>query len=147
MPIATVIPAPASVSRAAVWPRSLRALLLLVSLNSVQAQAEETAMISQSALVARIEQKDDALLILDVRTREEFAAGHVPGALNIPYTELPARIAELPSVADKDVVVYCTTGVRAERAATRFRENGFTRLLHLEGDMKKWVENGLALEK
>jgi phage shock protein E len=134
----------ALVSRAP-WSRSLRALLLLACFNS--ALAEETSRIAQSALLARIEQKDDALIILDVRTWEEFAAGHVPGAINIPYTHLPARISELPSAAEKDIVVYCTTGVRAERAAARFRENGFTRLLHLEGDMKKWEEGRLPVEK
>jgi len=143
MRIAEIISAPASL-RSAAAP-CLRALLLLVSLSS--AQAGETETISQSALAARIERQDDALLILDVRTPEEFDAGHVPGARNIPYTELPARIAELPSVADKDVVVYCTTGVRAERAAARFREYGFTRLLHLEGDMEQWQAGGLPVEK
>jgi phage shock protein E len=95
-------------------------------------------------LWARIEQRDDGLVILDVRTPEEFAAGHVPGAVNIPYTHLPARISSLPSAADKDIVVYCATGVCA---AITFRENGFTRLLHLEGDMKKWEARGLPLER
>jgi rhodanese-related sulfurtransferase len=102
------------------------------------AHADETAKIDQEALLQRIERKDAALIVLDVRTAEEFAAGHVPGAINIPYTHLPARISELPSPADKDIVLYCETGVRAERAASRLRENGFTRLLHLDGDMKGW---------
>ena len=138
-------PAHARRNITAVLSRGMRALLLLVCFTNVL--AEETATIEQSALLARIEQRDEGLVILDVRTPEEFAAGHVPGAVNIPYTHLPARISALPSAADKDIVVYCATGVRAERAATRLRENGFTRLLHLEGDMKKWEALGLPLER
>jgi phage shock protein E len=112
----------------------------LLSLCGI-ALAEETARIDQAALLKRMHQKDNAPLILDVRTPEEFAAGHVPGAMNIPYTHLPARSATLASVGDKDIVLYCVTGVRAERAATRLREHGFTRLLRLDGDMHKWREN------
>jgi phage shock protein E len=107
--------------------------------------AGETAPIDQAALLKRIEAKDTSLLIVDVRTPEEFAAGHVPGAINIPHTSFPARTSELPS--NKDVVVYCATGIRAEKAATSLRENGFTRLLHLQGDMTGWVESKRPVEK
>ena len=81
------------------------------------------------------------------RSPEEFAAGHVPGAVNIPYTYLPASISELKDAADKDIVIYCETGVRAERAVSRLKEHGFTRLLHLDGDMKQWREKQLPVSK
>jgi rhodanese-related sulfurtransferase len=80
------------------------------------------------------------MIILDVRTPEEFAAGHIPGAINIPYTHLPARLSELPDAGDKDIVLYCATGVRVERAVERMREQGYSRLLHLDGDMKSWQD-------
>lgn len=102
--------------------------------------AEETPKIDQAALLKRIEKKDASMILLDVRTPEEYAAGHIPGAINIPYTHLPARISDLPDVTDKDIVVYCATGIRSELGAERLRENGFTRLLHLDGDMKAWQE-------
>ena len=110
------------------------------------AVAEETARIGPATLLKRLDANDSALIVLDVRTPEEFAAGHVPHAVNIPYTYLPASISTLPDAANKDIVVYCETGVRAERAAARFRENGFTRLLHLDGDMRRWREAGRPLE-
>ncbi len=124
-----------------------RALLAAACLLAGTANAAETAVIGQEALLKRLDAKDASLIVLDVRTPEEFAQGHVPGAVNIPYTHLPARIAELPSAADKDVVVYCTVGVRAERAAARLKENGFKRLLHLDGDMNKWLEKGRPTQK
>jgi len=109
------------------------------------ASAGETADISAAALQKRIDAKDDSLIVVDVRTETEFAAGHVPGAINIPYSHFPARAAELPS--NKDVVVYCATGIRAEKAAVSLRENGFTRLLHLQGDMTGWAESKRTVAK
>jgi len=54
------------------------------------------------------------LLILDVRTREEFNQGHVPGAVLIPVQELALRLGELP--ADRPVLLICRTGRRAQNA-------------------------------
>lgn len=125
----------------------MRVFLASLLLISCGAFAEETQRIDQDALLQRIEQKDAALLIVDVRTPEEFAAGHVPGAINVPYTHLPARAAELAAKGDKEIVLYCRTGVRAERAATRLREHGFVRLLHLDGDMQQWTEKQRPTEK
>lgn len=121
--------------------------VLALALVCQLAYAGETPRIDQASLLKRVEAKDTALIVLDARTPEEFAAGHVPGAVNIPYTYLPASISTLKDAADKDIVIYCQTGVRAERAASRLRENGFTRLLHLDGDMKQWREKNLPLEK
>jgi rhodanese-related sulfurtransferase len=122
----------------------LAALVLLLA--SAAAGAEETPRIDARALLERVERKDATLTIVDVRTPEEFAMGHVPGAINIPYTHLPARSVEI-AAPDNDIVLYCGTGVRAERAATRLREHGYTRLLHLDGDMKGWAAAQLPIEK
>ena len=122
-------------------------LLTLTLLCAGVAHADETPRISQADLIKRIDGKDPSLIVLDVRTPEEYAAGHVPGAVNIPYTHLPARISELPDAGDKDIVVYCVTGVRAERAASRFKDNGFRRILHLDGDMKQWEAQSRPIEK
>lgn len=123
-------------------------LLIAAALTcAAVSHAEETPKIDQGALLKRIEQKDASMIVLDVRSPEEYAAGHIPGAINIPYTHLPARIADLPDTTDKDIVLYCTVGIRAERGAQRLRENGFTRLLHLDGDMKAWQEKKRPEEK
>jgi rhodanese-related sulfurtransferase len=106
-----------------------------------------TPRIDQASLLKRIDNKDSSLVILDVRTSEEYAAGHVPGAINIPYTHLPVRISEIADAADKDIVVYCEVGVRAEEGVARLRESGFTRLLHLDGDMKAWQESKRPLAR
>jgi rhodanese-related sulfurtransferase len=126
---------------------SLRLFLACMLALSFNVFAADTPGIDQATLNQRIADKDTTLLILDVRTPEEFAAGHVPGAINVPYAWLPASISSLPDAANKDIVVYCETGVRAERAAARLRENGFKRLLHLDGDMKSWRDKQQPVEK
>ncbi len=64
----------------------------------------------------------EGALLLDVRTAEEFASDHVPGAKNIPVQELAARAGELREA--RRVVVYCRSGARSATAARILREQG-----------------------
>ena len=83
----------------------------------------------------------DKIKIIDVRTPEEFAAGHIPGAINIPVGEIGARLAELEASRDKTIVAYCRSGRRAGVALKALHEAGFTKLSHLAGDMPGWEES------
>jgi len=103
--------------------------------------------ISPAQVIERIDGKDAELVILDVRTPEEFAAGHLPGARNISHDQLLARIAELDDAKDKDIVVYCRSGRRSELAIKDMKTQGFERLLHLEGDMLEWQAQQRPLAK
>lgn len=79
--------------------------------------------------------------IVDVRSAEEFAAGHIEGAIHVPVAEIAARSAagELGAKGDP-VVVYCGSGRRAAQAAETLRGAGFTQVVNL-GPMSNW-ENG-----
>jgi rhodanese-related sulfurtransferase len=101
--------------------------------------------ISQEALLERQSKHPKHLFVLDVRTPQEYAEGHVPGAVNVPHDQLASRLAEVPK--DKDVVLYCKSGRRAGIAADVLAANGYTRLSHLEGDMNAWVEKGRPIAK
>jgi rhodanese-related sulfurtransferase len=115
------------------WP-----LLVLAGALALPAQADEAATIEPQALVERLAWGDQALVVLDVRTAAEYAEGHVPGAQNIPHTELAARIAELETARARDIVVYCRSGTRAAQALTVLEGAGFKRLFHLQGDYTRW---------
>ena len=101
-------------------------------------------LISPDALLGRQAEQDPSLLLLDVRTPAEYAAGHVPGAVNIPYDQVASRLGEIPK--DKDVVLYCHSGRRAGLAAEALEANGYTRLQHLQGDMQGWQKDGRPVE-
>jgi rhodanese-related sulfurtransferase len=130
--------------------RALAALLIAGALwvaCAALAVAGEPAVtpMSQEALLEHQSKHPDHLFLLDVRTPQEFAEGHVPGAVNVPYDQLASRLAEVPK--DKDVVLYCKSGRRAGIAADVLAANGYTRLSHLEGDMNAWLEKGRPVAK
>lgn len=102
--------------------------------------------ISQQEVLRRIDQ-DGAPLLLDVRTPEEFASGHVPGAVNIPYDAVGQRSGELSAQRDREVVVYCEKGGRAAKASQALADAGFRSIRHLDGDMSAWRAAGLPVEK
>lgn len=75
-------------------------------------------------------------VLLDVRTPEEFAEGHIEGAVNIPVQDLAQRAKELPGKADT-YVVYCRSGKRSASAAEWLTANGYVKVIDL-GAMSNW---------
>ncbi|NEZ64086.1 hypothetical protein D0962_15030 [Leptolyngbyaceae cyanobacterium CCMR0082] len=122
----------------------LWAACLCLQLAACGAMAETSAPISQQALVAQIE-AGTAPLILDVRTAEEYEAGHIPGAINIHFREIGDRIDEIAHGGP--VVVYCERGIRVKIAERTLRDAGITSIFHLEGDISQWRKNNLPLER
>ncbi len=74
----------------------------------------------------------EGALLLDVRSPGEFAAGHLPGALNIPVGDLGRRAGEL-GAKDRPLVVYCASGMRSASAAGQLRALGFAAVHDLGG--------------
>ena len=109
------------------------------------AQPARMTPMTQQQLLEHLRSHPDHVFVLDVRTPQEFAEGHVPGAVNVPYDQVASRLAEVPK--DKDIVLYCRSGRRAGLAADVLAAQGYTRLSHLEGDMPAWIEKGHPVEK
>lgn len=124
--------------------RALAATLVIAILTTGAACAEDpvTASISGPALAARIADAT-APVILDVRSEQEFASGHVPGAINVPHDQLSDRLASLGLAPDAEVVVYCESGRRAGRVEDELRQAGYSAVRHLEGDMGAWRTSDL----
>jgi rhodanese-related sulfurtransferase len=74
--------------------------------------------------------------LVDVRTPQEFAAGHIPGAVNIPVQELERRMSELEP-KDEPIVVYCQSGSRSSYAARMLGNAGYSSV-HDLGPMRRW---------
>lgn len=83
-------------------------------------------------------------LLVDVREADEWAAGHVVGAVHLPLSELPQRWRELPD-ADRTVFV-CRTGGRSRQAADAFAAAGRPGCANLHGGSQAWVAAGLPFE-
>jgi len=84
-------------------------------------------------------------VFLDVRTPKEYAAGHVPGAVNIPVQQLQQRLSEVPK--DKRLYVYCESGVRAGKASKMLVDAGFGSVENVPTSMRGWRAAGYPVEK
>jgi len=126
----------------AVFVARVRVVLLAVSILLFSGCA---AHITPADLREKIE-SGNAPTIVDVRSRAEYDAGHVPGAIHLPFWSLAANLDELPSQAETGpVVLYCEHGPRAglARAQIWFAETG--PVFFLEGHMKAWRKAGMPM--
>ena len=85
--------------------------------------------------------------VLDVRTPAEYAAGHVRGAINIPFHEVGRRVGDLAALRERPLVVYCGHGPRAWLAGEALRWRGYARVTYLQGHMAAWRRAGLREER
>lgn len=107
--------------------------------------AQETPQISQQAYLSAQEAANNNMVLLDVRTVDEYNEGHIAGAINISHNTVEDNLALLSQYKNKTVVVYCRSGRRAAFAENILRKNGFTKLQHLTGDMNGWLEAKLPV--
>lgn len=117
-----------------------KTVLLLLGLLAGCAQADWKEVSAQELL--QREAAGEKVLVVDVRSRDEYAAGHVPGAINLPHDTVTGDEPELKDWKQKPVVVYCHSGRRAGMAAKVLEAKGFTRIEHLSGDMQGWQQSG-----
>ena len=85
--------------------------------------------------------------IVDVRSSEEFAAGHLRDAKHIPLADLGTRIGELDKSKNRTVVVVCQSGARGDKAARQLQAAGFEDVHSLEGGLAAWTAAGLPVTK
>lgn len=93
--------------------------------------------------VAGLEARPSDAVTLDVREPEEYARGHVPGALNLPQSDLASRLAEIPR--DRPIYVICQTGVRSLRATQFLAQMGYERAINVKGGTAEWRRAGKRL--
>lgn len=101
--------------------------------------------------VAELKRKLDggaAMMIVDVRTGDEFAGekGHIPGALNVPYADMPAVLESIARAKNTPIAVNCGSAGRSERAARLMAEAGFRQVSVIRGGLAAWREAGYPIE-
>ena len=111
--------------------------ILFLAGCSANTQEDATYLIisTDEAIVMMEEEKD--YIILDVRTKEEFASGHIPGAINIPNETIGN--SEIPELPDKDrlILVYCRSGNRSKQASEKLVTLGYTNIVEF-GGINSW---------
>jgi hydroxyacylglutathione hydrolase len=84
------------------------------------------------------------VVLLDVREPEEFARGHLPGAVNLPQADIATRLGEIPR--DRPVMTICQSGSRSLRSAQFLRQQGFQNVASVVGGTRAWLAAGRAVE-
>jgi rhodanese-related sulfurtransferase len=90
--------------------------------------------------------REDARVI-DVRSADEYATGHLPESQNIPLDQLEARAGEIGNLKDSPLIVVCQTGTRAAGACRRLEKLGFGKVSQLAGGIGGWRAAGLPVRK
>lgn len=87
--------------------------------------------------------------VIDVREYDEFAAGHLPGAINIPRGVLEFKIGMVPECANKGApfLIYCRTSGRAALSAVQLHKIGYSDIVSMAGGYELWANEGRPTEK
>lgn len=125
-----------------------RILLILIAallLTGCGVAAEQEASYRQINMeeAAEMMEKESGYIILDVRTPEEFAEKHIPGALNIPNEAIGTE--EIPELPDKQqlILVYCRSGNRSKQASEKLVAQGYTNIVEF-GGINDWTGETVA---
>ena len=117
---------------------------LAVMVNEVRERMKSFAALSSMQAVRLMNQ---GALLIDLRAKEAFDAGHIGDARNVPAAELEAQSDTLKKWRDRAVITYCDSGVSGAGAARTLAKLGFTKVFNLEGGLNAWVKDNLPLTK
>ncbi len=108
--------------------------------------AAQVPFMSMDEVKKRIEAGANDFIVLDVRERDSFDAGHIPNAQHLPRGLLELKVNEALPDPTVRIVTYCDFGKISTLAAATLRRMGFTRTVALDGGMKAWKEKGYPVE-
>jgi rhodanese-related sulfurtransferase len=120
------------------------AVVILLGLGAAISQAASAKNITSTQardLLAR----DKKVVLVDVRTPEEYRQARLRGALLIPMGELERRMKELPR--DRPLLIYCSVGARSLSAASFLAERGFQPVYQMSDGLVGWYKNGFPIER
>ncbi|MBT8087872.1 MAG: rhodanese-like domain-containing protein [Gammaproteobacteria bacterium] len=84
-------------------------------------------------------------VVIDIRSNDAYARGHIVNAKNIPSDELGAKLGQLESFKDKPLIAVCDNGITSTRAVNTLRDAGFESVYNLKGGMNGWTQSGLPV--
>ena len=100
--------------------------------------------ISVQTLKTKLDSQDD-LVIIDVRSKDEFRQGHIKGAKSIPLPDLDNQLDTLPK--DRPIAFVCLSGFRSQKATKQVLRRGFEHVSNVSGGMRSWNQAGYPIKK
>ena len=121
------------------------AFLLLLALFIRNEMRRGGRSVSAQQLVELVNREN--ALVLDVRDKKEYDAGHIVKAVNIPFSALNGRLDELSKHRDRAIVIACKMGQHSGTAGVLLRKHGFQNVVRLNGGLAEWRNQSLPLVK
>jgi len=121
---------------------ALLASFFLVVFSELRRKAGEVTSVAAGEAVRLI--NDDAA-VLDLRSAESFARGHIVNARNVPFDELEGRLDKLDKLKSKPVIAVCDAGMMSNKALDALKKAGFDSVYSLKGGMSGWNQEGLPI--
>jgi len=122
--------------------------ILLLAMGARSALADD--LMSPAMTAAEVKARlgtPQAPLMVDLRTPPEFAIAHLPGAVNIPLSELVKRLNEVRPAKGQDLLIYCLNGSRTRQAEPLLYAHDINNFYHLEGSLEGWLQKNYPIEK
>ena len=110
----------------------------------LRARVQAFAALSASQAVRLMNQ---GALVIDLRSRQLYDAGHIVDSRNVPMPELESQADALKKWRERNVITYCDTGADGASAARSLTKLGFTKVFNLQGGLNAWVKDNLPLAK
>lgn len=126
-------------------PFLVGAFAVLLALFIRNEMSRGGAAVSAQELVQLV--NNEGAVVVDLRDKGEFEAGHIVDAINIPFANIEARVDELSKYKDKPIVLACKMGQHSGSAGTQLRKAGFERVSRLRGGIADWRSQNLPVVK
>jgi rhodanese-related sulfurtransferase len=120
------------------------AAAVLVVIFEVRERLHAFAALSTQQAVRLMNQ---GALVIDLRSKDLYDAGHIGDARNVPVRELESQADSLKKWRDKNVITYCDSGVDGASAARTLMKLGFTKVSNLQGGLSAWMKENLPVSK
>ena len=117
---------------------------IAVAIYELRERLQSFAALSSMQAVRLMNQ---GALVIDLRSKELYDAGHIVDSRNVPLAELPAAADGLKKWREKNVITYCDSGVNGAGAARTLTKLGFTKVFNLQGGLNSWIKDNLPLAK
>ena len=117
---------------------------VLVVVFEVRERLQAFAALSAQQVVRLMNQ---GALVIDLRSKELYDAGHIVDARNVPVRELESQADSLKKWRDKNVITYCDSGADGASAARTLMKLGFTKVSNLQGGLSAWLKDNLPVSK
>jgi rhodanese-related sulfurtransferase len=121
-------------------------LLAAIGVVAFELRARVQAFAALSATQA-VRLMNQGALVIDLRSKELYDAGHIVDARNVPVGEIESQADTLKKWREKSVITYCDSGAAGAGAARTLMKLGFTKVFNLQGGLNGWVKDNLPLTK